>query len=72
MNVGGSPEPLPLITKKKKQDLAKCIICHNNQDKKGDAKLTSTEAGRNVIAETFKSLNVDYLHGLRDTDIKHY
>ena len=47
MNVGGSPEPLPLTSKKKKKALKKCIICQNSKDKKGDTKLTSTEAGRN-------------------------
>ena len=31
--------------------------------------MTSTEAGRNVITETSKSLKDDLQHGLRDADI---
>ena len=69
MNVGGSPEHLPLISKEKKKDLKKCIICQNSKDKKGDSKLTSTEAVKNVITEASKSLKDDLLHGLRDADI---
>ena len=68
MNVGGSPKPLPIISKKKKKDLKKCIICQNSKDKKGESKLTC-EYGRNVITEASKSLKDDLLHGLRDADI---
>ena len=60
---------MPLISRKKKQDLKKCIICQNSKDSKGDTKLISTEAGRNVIAEVSKSLEDDLLHGLRDADM---
>ena len=48
MNVSGSSEPLPLISKEKKKDHKKCIICQNSKAKEGDSKLTSTETGRNV------------------------
>ena len=58
-----------MISKKKKQDLKKYTICQNSKDKKGDTKLTSTEAGRNVVTEASKSLKDDLLHGLRDGDI---
>ena len=68
MNVGGSPKPLPIISKKKKKDLEKCIICQNSKDKKGESKLTCAN-GRNVITEASKSLKDDLLHGLRDADI---
>lgn len=37
--------------KKKKQDLKKNNIYQNSKDKKVDTKLTSAEAGRNVITE---------------------
>ena len=37
--------------------------------KKRDLKLTSTEAGRNVITEASKSLKDVLMHGLRDADI---
>ena len=56
MNVGGLSEPLPLISKEKKKDLTKCIICENSKYKKGDSKLTSTEAGRNVIRDRTLSM----------------
>ena len=69
MNVSGSSEPLPLISKENKKDLKKCIICQNSKAKEGDSKLTSTETGRNVITEASKSLIDDLLHGLRDADI---
>ena len=68
MNVSGSPEPLPLISKDKKKDLKKYIICQNSKDEKGDSKLTSTETGTNVITEASKCLKDDLLHGLRDAD----
>ena len=68
MNVIDSPEPLPLISKEKKKYVKKCINCQNRKDKKGDSKLTSTEASRNVITEVSKSLKDDLLHGLRDAD----
>ena len=71
MNVSGSPEPLPLISKDKKKDLKKYIICQNNKDEKGDSKLTSTETGRNVITEASKSLKDDLLHG-RNTCYANY
>ena len=69
MNVGLSIESLPLISKRKKQDLKKCIICQNSKNKRGNTKFTSTEAGRNVITEAYKSLKDDLLHELRDADI---
>ena len=69
MNVSGSPKPLPIVSKKKKKDLKKCIICQNSKDKKGESKLTCAEAGRNVITEASKSLKDDLLHGMRDADI---
>ena len=68
-NVSGLPESLPLISKMKKKGLQKCIICQNSKDKKEDSKLTSTEAGRNVITEASKSLKDDLLHGLGNADI---
>ena len=55
--------------KRKKKDLKKCIICQNNKDKKEDSKLTSTEAGGNVIIEASKSLKDEFLHGFRDADV---
>ena len=69
MNVGLSIESLPLISKRKKQDLKKCIICQYSKNKRGNTKFTSTEAGRNVITEAYKSLKDDLLHELRDADI---
>ena len=69
MTAGGSLEPLPLISKKKKKDLKKCIIFQNSKDKKGDNKLTSAETGRNVIIETSKAFKDDLLYCLRDADV---
>ena len=60
---------LATISKEKKKDYKKCIICQNSEDKKGDHKLTSTEAGGNVITKASKSLKDDLLQGFRDVDI---
>ena len=69
MQVGGSPEPLPLISKKKKQYLKKCIIHQNSKDKKEDTILTGNKAVRNIITEASKSLKDNLLYWLRDADI---
>lgn len=51
MNVGGSLKPVPMISKKRNKILKKNNIYQNSKDKKVDTKLTSAEAGRNVITE---------------------
>ena len=57
------------LFQKRKKNLKKCSICQNSKDKKGDSKLTSTKAERNVITEASKYFKDNLLHELRDADI---
>lgn len=46
LEVGSSPEPLYLILRERKQHLKKRLTCQNNKE---NMKLSSTEAGTNII-----------------------